>query len=271
MPESYISLNDTGRQRSECPSETSEITAVGFLKSWLPFLWMYSHSPLFQSKDTEDSSCLEEHITHQNSVKGISANTNQKEEIGKNKKCSSCFGWKCIFQGIRPPKIYTFNLNGYQGVSMMTSQALEVSQERHGNSMAGWIREDKAEYRNMGVKWDKGTLLGVSQMRAEHSTLEKKPHRQSQGCNQGISHVGKNAVKLRSQAKSWEDKSAGEARRDKSSCNSELCKSRGEGLSEGAKEHLLQIHQYLKVRAKEMLQLFLNYFHTICNSNFIIK
>lgn len=53
---------------------------------------------------------------------------------------------------------------------MITNQALEVPQERHGNSMVDWIREDKAKYRNMGVKWGEGTLLGVLQMRAGHST-----------------------------------------------------------------------------------------------------
>lgn len=180
MPGSYIFLNDMGRQRSECPSETLEITAVGFLKSWLPFLWMYSHSPLFQSclLSTKTAPALKStsptKIQWKESVQ-IQRTDNQIEKIGKNKKISSCFGWKCIFQGIKLPKIYTFNLNAYQGVSMMTSQALEVPQERHGNSSADWIREDKAEYRNMGVKWGKGTLLGVPQMRAEHSTWET-PH-----------------------------------------------------------------------------------------------
>lgn len=53
---------------------------------------------------------------------------------------------------------------------MTTNQALEVPQERHGNSMADWIREAKAKYRNMGVKWGEGNLLGVSGMRAEQST-----------------------------------------------------------------------------------------------------
>lgn len=52
----------------------------------------------------------------------------------------------------------------------MTNEALEVPQERYGYSMADWISQDKAKYRKVGVKWGDGTLLGVSQMRAQQST-----------------------------------------------------------------------------------------------------
>lgn len=59
----------------------------------------------------------------------IQSTDNQKKEIGKNKKISPCFSRKRIFQGIKLPKICTYNLNAYQGVSMMTNETLEAPQE----------------------------------------------------------------------------------------------------------------------------------------------
>lgn len=35
---------------------------------------------------------------------------------------------------------------------------------------------ERTRLKLVGVKWAEGTLLGVSQMRAGHSTQEKKPH-----------------------------------------------------------------------------------------------
>lgn len=83
MPESYIFLNDTGRQTSEYTSETTvtlEMTPVGFFENLTTFpldVFTLSSFPKLsvKHKDTKDGPCLEKHIIHQNSVKGISANT----------------------------------------------------------------------------------------------------------------------------------------------------------------------------------------------------
>lgn len=240
MPESYIFLSDTGRQRSECPSETAvtlEMTPVGFLKSWLPFLWMYSHSPLFHSCllstkiQSKDGPCLEEHITYQKSVKGISENTKYWQPKRRNRQEQKIFTllWLEVYlsgdQGPqnnihltwmlikgfpwRPIRLWRFHRR-----DMATAWQTGSERPRQNTETWGWN----------GVKEIYLVCQGWGLNRARK---KRNPTWQSQGCNQVISHVGNNAVKLRSQGKSWEDKSAGEARKEKNSCDLDPCKSRG--------------------------------------------
>lgn len=203
---------------------------------------VFTHSsfpiPCVKHKDTKDGPCLQEHITHQNSLKEsvqIQSTDNQKEEIGKNKKISPCFGWKCIFPGIRLSRIYSFNLNAYQGVSMMTSMDLEVPQSAMATAWQTGSEKTRWNTEMWGWNGVKELYLVCHGWGLNRAQKRRNPTWQSQGCNQIISHAGNEAVKLRRQGKSWEDKSAGEARKDKSSCNLDPCKSRGKDWVKGQK------------------------------------